>query len=330
MWATPELRFGETSAAQNGSVIQTCPQCGAVNEERAETCYFCDTRLSPSMEAGQAVGVAQTEVTSTRGSLAIQPEWRREVTHRFKAYRARRRRIHGGELQVALPFTPEAAPALDHAEPAAEPLPPASAAEAVRSLPRRVERVEIAIPDEGATFSAAAAANHPAAAQPQTAGSSAALFAVASLSLRRRAALLDAAFLLFSYGGMLALFYALGGRITLGRVDIAITLATLALFYAQYFALFSVFGGSTPGMMVFGIRVVSFDGAIPDSRQMFWRSFGYLMSAGTFFLGFFWALWDEDHLCWQDRISQTYLTRVELLSAAKSSEISSGEVGLRT
>ena len=44
---------------------------------------------------------------------------------------------------------------------------------------------------------------------------------------------------------------------------------------------------------------------------MAWRSFGYLISAGTCFLGFFWALWDEEHLTWQDRISQTYLTPAE-------------------
>jgi hypothetical protein len=25
-------------------------------------------------------------------------------------------------------------------------------------------------------------------------------------------------------------------------------------------------------------------------------------------LGFLWALWDEDHFTWQDRISQTYIT----------------------
>jgi hypothetical protein len=49
---------------------------------------------------------------------------------------------------------------------------------------------------------------------------------------------------------------------------------------------------------------------------MLWRSFGYLISAGTFMLGYLWALWDEDHLCWQDRISQTYLT---LLAPAEDS-----------
>ncbi len=134
---------------------------------------------------------------------------------------------------------------------------------------------------------------------------------VASLSERRRAALADAGLLAFSYGGMLALFMVLGGRIGLNKTDLLLAGATFALFYVQYFALFTVFGGSTPGMMLRRLRVVSFDGGVPTSRQMVWRSVGYLISAGTCFLGFVWALWDDDHLCWQDRISGTYLTSVE-------------------
>ena len=137
---------------------------------------------------------------------------------------------------------------------------------------------------------------------------------MAAIPERRAAALVDAALLLFSYGGMLALFMVLGGRIGFNKVDLAVAGATFALFYAQYFALFTIFGGSTPGMMLRGLRVVSFDGGIPTSRQMSWRSFGYLISAGTCFLGFVWALWDDDQLCWQDRISRTYLTRVEEIS----------------
>jgi len=140
------------------------------------------------------------------------------------------------------------------------------------------------------------------------------MFSVASLPERRRAAIVDVGLLLFSYGGMLALFTVLGGHIGFNKLDLSVAGATLALFYAQYFALFTVFGGSTPGMMLRGLRVVSFTGGVPTSRQMVWRSFGYLISAGTCFLGFVWALWDEDQLCWQDRISQTYLTPIEKIT----------------
>jgi uncharacterized RDD family membrane protein YckC len=106
-----------------------------------------------------------------------------------------------------------------------------------------------------------------------------------------------------------------------------VTAATLVLFYAQYFALFTVFGGCTPGMMLCRLRVLSFDGRMPTSRQMIWRSFGYLVSAGTCMLGFLWALWDEDHLCWQDRISRTYLTPLEDLATGEASATGALESG---
>jgi uncharacterized RDD family membrane protein YckC len=61
-------------------------------------------------------------------------------------------------------------------------------------------------------------------------------------------------------------------------------------------------------MMFRGLQVTSFTGDPPTARQMLLRSAGYILSAGTFFLGFFWAWWDEDALTWHDRLSRTYLS----------------------
>ena len=190
---------------------------------------------------------------------------------------------------------------------------PAPAKKTVGTRAHRNERFEISIPNLE-TAAVGSHAHWPATSPPGAGLSHAHLYSVASLPERRRAAIVDVGLLLFSYGGMLALFTVLGGHIGFNKLDLSVAVATLALFYAQYFALFTVFGGSTPGMMLRGLRVVSFDGGIPTSRQMAWRSFGYLISAGTCFLGFVWALWDEDQLCWQDRISQTYLTPIEKIA----------------
>jgi uncharacterized RDD family membrane protein YckC len=141
---------------------------------------------------------------------------------------------------------------------------------------------------------------------------------VASIAQRRRAALLDAALLLFSYGAFLSPFAALGGRFAFSKLDVIVVAATLALFYALYVALFTFFGGETPGMMLSHLRVVSFDGAGPAPSQLLWRSFGYLVSAGMLMFGFLAALWDEDHLTWHDRISQTYLSPADEAVAAAS------------
>ena len=256
--------------------------------------------------------------TPTEGNLAVEPEWRREVSSRLHAYRVRRHGSAIAGLQPALPFEPASASRVETPDTAAELIPPAPATQSTGHRKQRTERFEISIPMHE-MGSVAGHVYRPISAQPGARSAPDALFPVASLSERRRAALLDAALLLFSYGGMLALFTALGGRLGFNKLDAVVTGATLVLFYAQYFALFTVFGGSTPGMMLRRIRVVSFGGWVPTSRQMVWRSFGYLISAGACFLGFLWALWDEDHLCWQDRISQTYLTPIEGIAVSEPS-----------
>jgi uncharacterized RDD family membrane protein YckC len=238
---------------------------------------------------------------ATAGNLAIAHDWRDEISHRLEAHRARSRQFSADPSQPALSF------AKDMVETSGHLVPPAAAARepAIQSWhyrPRHRERVEINVAQPAFDFPGAQVYPAGALAKPQM------LLPVASLAERRRAGLLDTAILLFAFGGFLMLFAALGGRFNLSKLDLVVTAATFGLFYAQYFTLFTFFGGATPGMMLRRIRVVTFDGAVPQPQQMLWRSFGYVVSAGTMMLGFLWALWDEDHLCWHDRISQTYLT----------------------
>jgi len=302
------LPFGETSAAQNGTVIKTCQHCGAVNGDPTDVCCFCDTPLGGFGRSS----VSRRVPIQTEGNLAVEPEWRREVSSRLQDYRARRRGGATPDLQTALPFESDSVAPIESSAAGTEFVSSAPAKKAFGARTHPNERFEISIPNLQ-TASAAGQARWPVD-KPSGAGLSPRLYPVASLPKRRRAAIVDAGLLMFSYGGMLALFTVLGGHIGLNKVDMTVTAATFALFYTQYFALFTVFGGSTPGMMLRGLRVVSFDGSIPTSRQMVWRSFGYLISAGTCFLGFVWALWDEDQLCWQDRVSRTYLASIEELT----------------
>ncbi len=134
------------------------------------------------------------------------------------------------------------------------------------------------------------------------------LYPVASLDDRRIAAVIDAACLLFAYGGFMALFSSLGGQFSATKLNALVYVATFAVVYLQYFALFTIFGGTTPGMMFRGLQVASFSGAPPTQRQYLLRSIGYVVSATAVFAGFAWSWWDEDHLTWHDRISRTYLS----------------------
>lgn len=143
------------------------------------------------------------------------------------------------------------------------------------------------------------------------------LYPVASIDDRRISGLIDAACLFFACGSFLALFGSLGGHFALSKLNAAVYAASFAIVYLQYFALFTVFGGTTPGMMIRGLRVVDFSGEEPTPKQLLLRAAGYMLSAGTFFLGFLWVQWDEDELTWHDRISRTYLSSNERTADAE-------------
>ena len=150
------------------------------------------------------------------------------------------------------------------------------------------------------------------------------LYPVASLEDRRMAAIIDAVCLLFAYGGFMALFSSLGGQFSATKLNAVVYAATFAVVYLQYFALFTIFGGTTPGMMFRGLQVASFSGAPPTPRQYLMRSAGYVLSAAAVFAGFAWSWWDEDHLTWHDRISRTYLSSPATRAAFHAPSVAAG------
>jgi uncharacterized RDD family membrane protein YckC len=143
-------------------------------------------------------------------------------------------------------------------------------------------------------------------------------YPVAPMAERRLAGAIDLACLLFTCGAFLALFGSLGGHFTFSKLNAALCLAGFVIVYVQYFALFTVFGGTTPGMMLRGLQVMSFSGEPPTAREMALRSVGYALSAGTCFMGFLWSIWDEDELTWHDRFSHTYLSSAETYAEAEA------------
>ena len=276
-------------------------------------CCFCDsTEVVPSEEAP---GGARGHLAAHR---SVNKEWRGELNQRVQAYRAKRRRSTPNEAQHALPFddrvafapgtlaaemeergTPDRAPAEDFAFTIAIGRPSKQEEPQDPSV-----LIDVSVPPE--------AEGQPARLDVEPLPSvHTGLFPVASLEDRRRALLIDAACLAFAYGGFLALFGSLGGHFAFNKLSAAVCFFSFAFVYLQYFGLFTIFGGSTPGMMVGGLQVASFSGDLPTPRQYMLRAIGYLLSAGTGFLGFLWVFWDEDGLTWHDRMSNTYLATIE-------------------
>lgn len=123
---------------------------------------------------------------------------------------------------------------------------------------------------------------------------------------RTMAALVDGA---LSFAGFLIfvfVFSSCTAHPPSGRTAIiAGSLALIATFVA-YQWLFFRFGESTPGMMYARIALCTLDDDNPTRPAMQKRVGALLLSALPLGLGLLWAIFDEDHLGWHDRISGTY------------------------
>lgn len=294
-------------------MAHVCPHCGAAIRAASLWCPFCRATLRGDPGLTSAVrSLVSADVPagqpnlSDSGSLAqsapsSEPQWRLELTSKIDAYRVRRGQAEpDGAPQARLPFPPS--------PPGRAPVPPAPP-QVPRPKPverHSRERLEIFVNQNSFEFTSGAGSspNH-------------ALVPVARLGRRALSWFVDMGLLAACWAMFLGVLVAFGVRMTGTKIDLAVAVAILCLLYAQYFGLFTAFGGTTPGMHLAGLHPVSFDGNPPTPKQLLWRSFGYLVAGSAGLLGFAWALWDEDRLCWQDRVSQTYLTAMAPVAGSR-------------
>jgi uncharacterized RDD family membrane protein YckC len=325
-------------------VTKTCSQCGAILPSSVRACNFCDTSFSvgihsweESLENSALEDLSLSSIPRSIGTnRSHQPPivshqtqhdaaWRGELAQRLDAYRTRRHKLAPSADQSRFTFAEPAGRTPPQASAAVED-PPAPLEEDFSftiaigrpSRKRRLEESQVLIDVSLPPASETATQTQPA---EQERRSSPGLHPVASIDDRRLAGMVDLLCLLFAYGGFLMLFGSLGGQFTVSKLTAAVYVTTFAIVYLQYFALFTIFGGTTPGMMMRGLQVVSFSGEPPTPRQMLLRTAGYMLSAGTFFLGYLWVMWDEDELAWHDRLSGTHLAPTETFADLEDSTV---------
>jgi len=335
------------------SGVCACRFCDSQFQPRGDT-----ERASVLPRHGAESSAADADLRANGGGIRISPEnsaesapepdqthaWRRELANRLETYRLRRCKVSPNAAQAQLPFVEPVvakcavamaanyvttAPIAEVPTPAvSEPYStsPESSSQSgdddfaftiaigrIASKPHTADgRLMIDVSNSTAADAAGQEAGE------LTERAHAGLYPVAPLGDRQLAGVVDAACLLFAFGGFVALFGSLGGQLTLSKMNAAVYLAALSVVYFQYFALFTVFGATTPGMMLRGLQVMSFSGEPPTPRQMLLRSAGYMLSAATCFIGFLWALWDEDQLTWHDRLSKTYLSSAQTYAEFES------------
>lgn len=73
--------------------------------------------------------------------------------------------------------------------------------------------------------------------------------------------------------------------------------------------LISRWNGQTIGKKIMGIKVVTVAGGSLDATRAFIRSLSKILSALPLYLGFLWALWDDRHQAWHDKIADTLVVK---------------------
>lgn len=102
-------------------------------------------------------------------------------------------------------------------------------------------------------------------------------------------------------------FFRITSHIPAPRQIALVTAALTGVFWAGYQYLLLVYAGSTPGLKAARLRLSRFDGsAVPRSLRR-WRVLASVLAGLSLMLGYVWCFFDEDELCWHDRITHTYM-----------------------
>ena len=103
--------------------------------------------------------------------------------------------------------------------------------------------------------------------------------------------------------------------LVLGLFTVVTYVASLA--YIAYW-LIQIGRGSSPGKHLLGVRVISLETGEPAGfwQMMLREIVGKFVSQAIFGLGYLWAIWDEQHQGWHDKIAGTVVVRQDAAPVA--------------
>ena len=130
---------------------------------------------------------------------------------------------------------------------------------------------------------------------------------LAPLSRRLMALTVDTALISAAVLGAGAVFAANSSALPGPRAMGFAAVAAFVLAAAFYHLLFFSLAHATPGMRYACIGLWTFGNKRPTREQRWRRVAATALSVLPVGLGLLWSLFDEDRLCWHDRLSQTYL-----------------------
>ena len=129
---------------------------------------------------------------------------------------------------------------------------------------------------------------------------------VAALSDRLMAWIVDASLVGIAFALFVFVFAASTTHLPTGKAAIIGGALTLGILYLLYQLMFFTYADATPGMRYARIALCTFDDDNPSREAMRKRIFALVLAAAPLGLGFLYALLDENHLGWHDRMTRMY------------------------
>ncbi len=187
---------------------------------------------------------------------------------------------------------------------AAPPLPLEELAEPVLARPRILEAPEIATPDPALGGILIESPEEP---PPQRRPGFEIPLQPAAMARRLAATAMDAALVSLAFAGFVYLFLRITATVPPLPQTAAAVAGLIGFFWVSYQYLMLVRCGITPGLRLAKLRLSRFDGSPVPRRLRGWRVLASILSAASLGLGYAWCFFDEDQLCWHDRITRTYM-----------------------
>lgn len=145
--------------------------------------------------------------------------------------------------------------------------------------------------------------------EPQTAPGPQLILPLAPIGRRLAAVLVDCVLIAGAFlVSALVAVANIGHSLPIKIVEIS-AVSALLLIGLLYQTLFLTMAKATPGMRCARISLCTFDGRSPTRAQLRRRLGALFLAVLPLGLGLAWGLFDEDHLCWHDRFSRTYLRK---------------------
>lgn len=129
---------------------------------------------------------------------------------------------------------------------------------------------------------------------------------VAGIPDRLMAGIVDAALVGIAFALFVLVFATSTSHPPTGKPAMIGGAVLLVALYLLYQFLFFTFAEATPGMRYARIALCTFDDDNPTRDAMRKRIFALVLAAAPLGLGFLYALFDEDHLGWHDRMTRMY------------------------